>query len=296
MFEYELTIFVLIGIGIIYSLAQNIMLGMAGQPMFGVIALVAFGAYTAALLTVNVSLPFWITIPAAGAIAAFIGLLFGWLTIRIRGDYLCIASIGLVYITASLFTDSPWFGRMFGIINISRPSVFGFVLNETWQFAILTWIIVGTLIFFELKLGRSSLGLALRSIRDDEDAAESLGIDSVRAKVTSFVIGSAFAGIGGSLLAFFLKSIHPEYFDFGATEAIFLMPIFGGLGTTIGAVLGATILVALPEVLRFIAEYRSLLFGILLVLLPLYQPMGLFGTGSFLRRKIGAVYKYIMGR
>ena len=296
MFEYELSVLCSIGIAMIYALGQNIMMGYAGQPMMGVIALVAVGAYTSASLTAYFQLPFLIAFPMGCLMGAVLGLLFGWLTIRIREDYLAVASIGLIFIMNAVFIHTPWFGRMYGILDIARPNIFGLPFQDIGSFTVLTFIIVAIFIFLDIRLSRSKLGLALRAIRDEEHAAESLGINTVRTKALCFVIGAAYAGAGGSMLSFFLQTAHPNYFHAHFSYTIFLMPILGGAGSTVGSIIGATIITLLPEVLRFLAVYRTLIFAILLIIMPLVQPMGLLGRGSFLRRKIVSLYERLRGR
>jgi len=296
MFESELTVLSLLGIFIIFSMGQNIMLGYARLPMMGFMALTAAGAYTSAILTAWYGFSFWLALPISALLGTLFGFSISWLCVRTKEDYLVIVSIGINYLVVAILTHAPYFGRMFGVVGVPPPSILGVPLKHISQFAALVWVITAVLIFLEVKLEKSPLGLALRAVGDNEATAESLGVNSLKTKVLTFMIGSAYGGVGGSLFAHFLRSVHPRYFTFEGSIEVFIMPLFGGLGTTVGSIVGALFLAALPEFLRWAYETRFVIYGILIVLLSIFQPMGLFGTDSYLTRKLTPLSAPLMAR
>jgi branched-chain amino acid transport system permease protein len=198
-----------------------------------------------------------------------------------------VLSIGLVFVFESLIIYLPYFGGPLGISRLPRATFAGEPATNHAYLLIVGGALAAS-IAATLYLRRSWMGLAWESIREDETAAQVLGIDPARYKLYAFSIGAAFAGLGGVLYAHFIRFVTPYDFGFLPSIYVLVMVVFGGLGTVRGAVFGACFLTLLPELFRFVQDYRNLIYGLTLVLLMLYEPRGLLGDGSFVWRKLHA--------
>ncbi|MBI4736289.1 MAG: branched-chain amino acid ABC transporter permease, partial [candidate division NC10 bacterium] len=203
--------------------------------------------------------------------------------LRVREDFLAITTMGINFVVEATFLYVPFFGAGMGIGGINPPSLFGSEISKP-GFLLLVSGVIAAVITLDRWLARSWIGLAWAAIREDEAAAGTMGIDVVRFKVLAFTLGSAGAGLAGSLYAHFLTFIMPVNFGFGQSIVILSMVVFGGIGTLRGPIVGAILLGALPEISRPAMEYRTLLYGILLLLLMRYQPDGILGEQSVLVR------------
>jgi branched-chain amino acid transport system permease protein len=278
---YLVTVLITIGIYVILALSLNMITGYAGQISLGHAAFMGIGAYTSALLSTKAGVPFWPAFLLAGAVAGLIGMVLAIPCLRVREDFLAITTMGINFVVEATFLYVPFFGAGMGIGGIAPPSLFGHEIGK----AGFLWLVVGVIlvvIAVDRWLARSWTGLAWAAIREDEEAAGVMGIDIVRFKVLAFTLGSAGAGLAGSLFAHFLTFIMPVNFGFSQSILILSMVVFGGIGTLRGPIVGAIILGALPEVARPVMEYRTLLYGVLLLLLMRYQPEGILGEGSLL--------------
>jgi branched-chain amino acid transport system permease protein len=191
--------------------------------------------------------------------------------------------MGINFVVEAFFLYLPFFGGAMGIGGINLPTWFGREMTKPEYFLLILAVFV-LLLFLDWKLGRSWIGLAWASIRDDEQAAGAMGVDVVRFKVVAFILGSAIAGLAGGFYAHFLTFIMPQNFGFGQSIVILCMVVFGGIGTRWGPVVGAIILGVLPEISRPILEYRTLIYGILLLGMMRFQPGGLLGSESILTK------------
>jgi branched-chain amino acid transport system permease protein len=245
------------------------------------------GAYASAMLTTAAGFTFWEALPCAIAASACMGFLTGLPALRVREDSLAVLSIGLVFVFESLIIYLPYFGGPLGISRLPRATFAGEPATNQAYLLIVAGALVASIVA-TLYLRRSWMGLAWESIREDETAAQVLGIDPARYKLYAFTIGAAFAGLGGVLYAHFIRFVTPYDFGFLPSIYVLVMVVFGGLGTVRGAVLGACFLTLLPELFRFVQDYRNLIFGLTLVLLMLYEPRGLLGDGSFVWRQLHA--------
>jgi len=290
---YTITILSLMGIWSVVALGLNVITGLAGQFNLGVGVYMGTGAYTSAMLTTAAGFTFWQALPFAIAASAIMGFLTGCPALRVRDDSLAVLSIGLVFVFESLLVYLPYFGGPIGIDRIPRAMLWGKpVTNEMFLL-----IITGTLAFaiaISLYLRRSWMGLAWESIRENELAAQTLGINPARFKLYAFTIGAALSGLGGVLYAHFIRYVTPYDFGFLPSVYVLAMVVFGGLGTVRGAVFGACFLTLLPELFRFVQDYRNLIYGTTLVLLMLYEPRGLLGEGSYVWRTLRAAWKQIL--
>lgn len=283
--DYYLTVLSLMGIWAVVALGLNIISGYAGQFNLGICVYMGTGAYTSAMLTTAFGFSFWTALPVALAASAFMGFLTGLPSLRVREDSLAVISIGLVFVFESLLIYLPYFGGPIGIGNIPIPTISGQAISNA-QYLTFVWVSVALLILITRRLKYSWIGLAWESIREDELAARAVGTRIERFKLYAFGIGAAYAGLGGVLYAHFMNYITP--YDFGFLPSIYVlaMVVFGGMGTIRGPVFGAAFLVAMPELFRFVQEYRNLIYGGLLITMMLYEPKGLLGEGSFVMRLI----------
>jgi branched-chain amino acid transport system permease protein len=280
---YVITILITIAIYAILAHSLNIITGHAGQISLGHAAFFGIGAYTSALLYGEAGLPFWVSVPCAAIIAGFIGALLGIPCLRVRDDFLAITTMGINFVVEAVFLYIPFFGGAMGIGGINLPGWFGREMTKP-EYFVLILAVLALLLLLDRKLGRSWIGLAWASIREDEQAAEAMGVDVVRFKVLAFILGSSIAGLAGGFYAHFLTFIMPQNFGFPMSIVILSMVVFGGIGTRWGPLVGAVILGVLPEISRPIMEYRTFLYGLLLMFMMRFQPGGLLGFDSFLMR------------
>lgn len=278
---YLITILITVLIYAMLAHSLNIITGRAGQISLGHAAFLGIGAYTTAMLYTEAGFSFWISVPLAGLVAGAIGALLSIPCLRVRDDFLAITTMGIGFVAEAVFLYTPFFGGAMGIGGINLPGWFGREMTKAEYFLLIA-VVFGLLLFLDHHMGRSWIGLAWASIREDEQAAGTMGVDVVRFKVLAFVLGSTIAGLAGGFYAHFLTFIMPQNFGFGQSIAILCMVVFGGIGTRWGPILGAVILGVLPELFRPIMEYRTLLYGLLLLAMMRFQPGGLLGEESIL--------------
>ena len=284
---YAITVLTLMGIWSVVALGLNVITGLAGQFNLGIGVYMGTGAYAAAMLTTTAGLGFWQALPCAVAASAAMGLLTGLPALRVREDALAVLSIGLVFVFESLLIYLPYFGGPLGISRVPRASFGGEPVSSQGYLLIVSAALVLS-IALSLYLRRSWMGLAWESIRENETAAQVLGLYPARYKLYAFMVGAAIAGLGGVLYAHFIRYVTPYDFGFLPSIYVLVMVVFGGLGTVRGAVFGACFLTLLPELFRFVQDYRNLIYGATLVLLMLYEPRGLLGDGSYAWRALRA--------
>jgi branched-chain amino acid transport system permease protein len=280
---YALTVLTLMGIWSIVALGLNIITGYAGQFNLGIGVYMGTGAYATAMLTTGAGFDFWLALPCALAVSATMGFLTGLPALRVREDALAVLTIGLVFVFESLLVYLPYFGGPVGIGRIPPATISGSPLGKE---AYLALVLVALLLVIAvtLYLKRAWIGLAWASIRESELAANVIGIHPARFKLYAFAVGATFAGLGGVLYAHFIRYITPYDFGFLTSIYVLTMIVFGGIGTIRGAVLGACVLTLLPELFRFVQDYRNLIYGATLIALMLYEPRGVLGDGSFVWR------------
>jgi branched-chain amino acid transport system permease protein len=287
---YVVTVLITIGIYVVLALSLNMITGYAGQISLGHAAFMGIGAYTSALLYTKAGLSFWSCFVLAGLVAGLVGAILAIPCLRVREDFLAITTMGINFVIEAIFLYIPFFGAGMGIGGIDSPSLFGVELSKSW-FLFLVVLVILLTIAADRWLARSWVGLGWAAIREDEQAAGAMGIDVVRFKVLAFTLGSAGAGFAGSLYAHFLTFIMPVNFGFAQSIVILSMVVFGGIGTLRGPIVGAIVLGALPEISRPAMEYRTLLYGVLLLLLMRFQPDGILGDRSLLVRGMRSAYR-----
>jgi branched-chain amino acid transport system permease protein len=279
---YTMQILVNIGIGIILALGLNIIVGLTGQLSLGHAAFMSVGAFSGALLTIKTGMPFSLTILLSGLITAAVAAAIGWPILRLTGDYLAICTLGFAEIVKVVFLNLEVTNKALGL-TVPTPKT---ILSMPVTVMIVVILVIIASAFIE----NSRFGRALKAIRDDEIAAESMGINIARYKVQSFAVSAFMAGVGGCLYAHFLGYINPSDFGFLKSIDMLSMIVLGGLGSIPGAVFGASLLSAAPEFLRFMSQYRMLVYGALLVFLMVFRPNGLLGGVDFsalVLRKLG---------
>lgn len=283
--EYIFHILILVSIYGILALAQNAVMGMSGLLTISGAAFYGIGAYVAAVLSVRFGwgiLPVFIAAPIiAGVIAAGIGSTFA----RFRDDYFMLATLGFLMIFHTVVRNwESLTGGAYGIPGIPKPHIFGIILNTPLSFLFLagTVMVIITAVFYFIS--RSSFGRVLRAIREDEDALKIFGYQTSQYKLIIFVIGAAASSFAGVLFASYITFVDPNSFTINESILLWAMIILGGIGRNQGALLGALLLIVIPELLRFVgfpdqiaALLRQCLYGAVLVILMLYRPRGILG-------------------
>ena len=258
---------VLICINIILATSLNLINGITGQFSIGHAGFMAVGAYLAAVCTVKFQLPFIVAIMVGAVAAGLLGFLIGLPTLRLSGDYLAIATLGLGEIIRITILNIPYVGGASGMMGIPRFTTF------TWVFFAMIFTI-----FFIKNFVNSTHGRACISIRENEIAAEAMGIDTTKYKVLAFTIGAMFAGVAGALFSHYFYIAHPASFTFMRSFDILTMVVLGGLGSQTGAVTGAILLTFVSAAFASYPEWRMVIYSILLIILMLYRPQGLLGN------------------
>jgi branched-chain amino acid transport system permease protein len=276
--DFASVLFYPVGCYVLVAIGLNIVVGQAGLLDLGYVAFFAIGAYTSAVLgSAHASLPWLATVPIAVAVAMTAGLLLGLPTLRLRGDYLAIVTLGFGEIIRITANNTDWVGGPRGIQNIPKPpSVlglrFGVIDAKPYYWLVLVGIVL--VIFVYRALERSRVGRAWLAIREDEDAAELMGVPTFRFKLWAFAMGAAIGGFSGTFYASFAGSITPDPFNLTLSILFLAAVVLGGSGNLLGAVVGAILIGYLPERFRGFAEYRVLVFGAALVLVMIFRPQG----------------------
>jgi len=279
--DYYRDILTLTTMYVVLALGLNVMVGQAGLLNLGYVAFYAIGAYTYAILSTVYGVSFWAGLFAGGAFAVVFAFLLGLATLKLRGDYFAIVTLGLGEITRIVLNNwDSLTGGPNGISRIGRPVLAGYGLRTTLDFYYLILVIALCTVFAMKRLQASRIGRAWVAIREDEIAAEAMGINIFRLKLLAFVIGSMCAGVVGVFFAAKMAFVSPESFTFFESVMILCMVVLGGMGSIPGIILGSLVLITLPEVFREFQDYRMLAFGAALVLMMIFRPQGLIGARS----------------
>ncbi len=287
--SYQLDLLSRIGIAVIGAVGLNILTGFAGQISLGHAAFIAVGAYTAATLTA-LGLPVVVTIPGAGLASAAAGMVFGIPSLRLKGLYLAMATLAAHFIIE--FVVIRWrsvTGGTSGIV-VDTPALFGFAFGSAAKIFYLIFVLVIAAVLFARNLFRTRIGRALVAVRDKDISAEVMGIPLFRYKLLAFGVSSFYAGVAGALLAYQAGIITPENFPITVAIDYLAMIIIGGLGSVLGAVLGAIFMTLVPDLLRLaatalsgtypaliglIVTFREAVFGLLIILFLIFEPDGM---------------------
>lgn len=276
---YQTNIMISAMLYIMLALGLNIVVGLAGQLVLGYVSFYAIGAYAFGLLHAHFGLGFWICLPIGGLVAALFGLALGFPVLRLRGDYLAIVTLGFGEITRlALLNWTSLTNGPTGISDIPRPALFGMELDLVHStmylyYLALAAVIITIIVISHLK--NSRIGLALQAMREDEIAAEAMGVNITRAKLAAFALGTCWAGFAGVLFAAKTTFINPSSFTFMESAMILSMVVLGGMGSISGVIIAAVILIMAPEYLRAFSEYRMLIFGAIMVVMMIFRPQGL---------------------
>jgi branched-chain amino acid transport system permease protein len=287
--EYLLHILIIAGIYIILTLSLNLIVGYTGLAALGHAAFSCVGAYTSALLALNLGLTPWLGLLVGACLASVFGVVIALPSMRLKGDYLALATFGFGVIVYSVAKNWVSVTRgPLGLPGIPSFSIFRFSFSSLWSYLVLVALFVLFTLFIIRRIVDSPFGRILRGIREDEIAILAIGKNVNKHKILVFVVGAFFAGIAGSLYAHYITFIDPSSFTVMESITILLMVVFGGMGSLGGSFVGATILVVFPELLRFLgmpsaieAPLRQMIYGLLLILLMLKRPQGILGTYRF---------------
>ncbi len=287
---YMLYVANMIGFAIIGAVGLNLLTGFTGQISLGHAAFVGVGAYTSAILVTRLDFSFWLSIPFAGLVAAGAGMVIGIPSLRVKGLYLCIATLAAQFIFEFIFIH--WESMTKGItgIHIPAPRIGGFEFTTEREFYWITLFFVVLAVGYGRNLVRSRMGRAFVAIRDRDLSAEIIGINLFRYKLSAFAISSFYAGVAGALWVTFLKVVTPDHFPFILSIQYLAMIIVGGLGSILGSIFGAVFMTLIPEVLNYLSEIvklhapgheeifvplKEVIFGLLIVLFLIFEPRGL---------------------
>lgn len=290
MLNFILLILIYSGIYSLMAIGQNLITGYVGLLSLTQAGFFAIGSYATAILSVTYKWNFWLTLPIAALLAALFGFIIGLPTLRLKGDYLAIATLGFGEIVRNILNnwDSLTNGPM-GIQRIPMVSIFGHKVSPyaKWSFLFLVWVFVLVAYLLFERLAKSRIGRALEAIREDEIAASSMGINTTRYKVWAFALGASVAGIAGSLQAVFILSVTPGVFTFMVSIMVLCMVVLGGMGNFKAVILGSFIiqfisyfpqLVGLSNVIP--PQFKQVLFGMILVIMMIWRPQGILGRAQ----------------
>ena len=291
---YLITIIDLVLIAVVGALGLNILVGYTGQISIGHAAFMSVGAYTAANLATRIGAPFWLTVPAGGLMAALVGVVVGIPSLRIKGIYLAIATLAAQFIIQWVINHVTWIsGGIQASIQVAPPVVFGVKLESQRQLYFFLLFFAALAIVATLNLVRSRIGRAFIAVRDQDVAAEIIGINIFRTKLQAFAISSFYAGITGVLYTYYLGIANYEQFEIDVSIDYLAMIIIGGLGSVLGSIYGAIFITVLPiatrvlltgvgslvfsqsQIQNLIPELRLVLFGVLIIFFLIVEPEGL---------------------
>ncbi len=282
--NYYVDVLTIAGIYALLALGLNIVVGLAGLLDLGYIAFYAVGAYSYGILNTEFGVSFWPALIIGALLAAICGIMLGIITLRLRGDYLAIVTLGFLMIVHLILNN--WDGLTNGpngILGIDPPSVGGMILSSPLHYYFLILILTCLAVFVINRINNSRIGRAWIAMREDEIAASSMGINVTYMKILAFALGASWAGIAGVFFAGRYAFISPESFTFYETVLVLSMVVLGGMGSITGVIIGASLLIILPEIFRGFNDYRMLAFGGAMTLMMIFRPQGLIGNP---RRKI----------
>jgi branched-chain amino acid transport system permease protein len=276
---YELTLLTVVAINVMLAMSLNLITGLCGQVSIGHAAFYGTGAYACSMLAVA-GAPVPIALLAGGAAAGILGLITGLASLRVRHDFLAITTMGVGFLFLGFVRKTEWMGGELGVSNIPSTGL------DTTGFMILVVSCAAAVTGLSLYVRRTWMGMAFDAVADDEDTARVMGIDVMRYKLVAFGIGTAIAGVAGGLYAYFTRIIVPDAFDFITSVTILAMVVVGGIGSTWGVLVAATLLTLMPELFRFINDFKLLLYGGLLIVVMRFSPGGLAGFVRMAWRRV----------
>ena len=267
---YEISLLTMVGINVILALSLNLITGFCGQISLGHAAFYGVGAYTAASLSVA-GMALAPALFGGALLAGLVGVIVGLTSLRVRHDFLAITTMGVGFLFLGFVRKQEWLGGELGISRIPSPG-----LGDIGYMS-LVLVLAALVIAFSLFVKRSWMGFAFDAVADDEDTARTVGVDVTRYKLTAFGLGTAIAGLAGGLYAHFTRFIIPDAFDFITSITVLAMVVVGGIGSTWGVLAAAVVLVLMPELFRFVNDYKLLIYGALILVVMRFSPGGLAG-------------------
>lgn len=292
--NYYIDVAFFFGIYALLGLSLNIVLGEVGLFDLGHAGFYAIGAYTTAILNTKLGIPILVLLPVSAISAGIFAYIVCSPIIHLRGDYLCIVTIGMGEIVRLALINNPFdlTGGPNGVYDIDFPSFGGpFVIDSSIEYYFLIWIIVVLSIIGLIRLQNSRIGRAWNCIREDQIAAGASGIDVRYYKLLAFVIGAALAGVAGNIYASKLMAVSPESFSFWESCMLFCIVLIGGMGSIPGILIGAAFISLFPEIFRPFAMYRMLIFGLVMILMMMFRPGGVWP-----RKRGGTEYVSLLSR
>ncbi len=266
------------GLYIILGLGLLVHVGLAGMFDLGFAAFYAIGAYSYAFLAspkYGIHLPFLLVILIAGGLAAVVGILICIPVLKLRGDYLGIVTLGFGEIVRMLLMNlSDITNGSQGIMQIDKPNIFGINFKDSTYFYYLIFLVVGILLFLLNRVINSRTGRAWLAMREDEDVAQMSGVNISKYKMLAFAMGAFIGGLGGAIFSSWQGSIFPDNFNMSVSINILCVVILGGLGNQYGVILGAMALIALPDILRGLSDFRMIIYALLLIIMMILKPQG----------------------
>ncbi|GAA3469071.1 branched-chain amino acid ABC transporter permease [Nonomuraea roseola] len=272
--NYTMSIMTTAAVFVMLASGLNIVVGFTGLLDLGYAAFFAVGAYTSGVLATRFDLPLVATVPAVIVVTVIAGVIIGAPTLRLRSDYLAIVTLGFGEIIRITANNLPVTGGPSGIYGIPG------LTDSPVSLYFVTVVIVAIAVIGASRLGRSRLGRAMRFVREDEDAAEATGVHTYRVKLAAYIAGAVWGGLAGVLFAGQVSAISPNSFTFLYSATVLMAVVLGGMGSVPGVVLGAIIISLLPELLRDAADYRFFIFGVLLIIVMIVRPQGLWPARS----------------
>lgn len=281
--QYYLHIINLAGIYTLITIGLNLLSGYTGQVSMGQAGYFAVGTYVASLLALNSGVPFWLALPVAALTCALCGAIIGIPAMKLSGPYLVLATVGFGEIIRLVILNwTPVTKGAAGLTGIPLPSLFGYRISSEQDFFYLIMLLVVLGTYIAWRLTQSKVGRTFNAIREDELAAEAMGVPVSRYKVAAFIISAVYAGVAGALYGVFAGVASPDNFTFDDSVAFLCMSVVGGNRTVGGAIAGAFILTILSEALRPFQAYRLVIYGAILIFTVIYMPQGLAGiAGKF---------------
>lgn len=283
--SYFQRVAIMMGIFIVLASSLNLIIGFTGMFSLAHAAFYGIGAYSSALLALKLGLPFWITMPVAGLIAGLFGSFIGLATLRLRETFLVFGTLAFGEIVRIIIMNWTSLTRgPMGIPGIPVPRIFGYPLKNYIHYYYLILVFTAVSVLLIRRIYNSKVGRAFVAIREDEIGAATMGVHVFRYKVLAFTIGCTFAGLAGAFYAHFVRFISADQFGVNESFAILTMVALGGTGVIAGPVVGVFILLLFPEVFRFLAEYRMVVYGLILIIVMMFKPEGIVGfKGMFPR-------------
>ena len=286
---YYVGVLIFLGINLIIAIGLSLLMGYAGQISLGQAAFFGIGAYTTGILTTRLSMPLFLSFPISLLLTVTIAFIVGLPTLRLKGHYLAMATMGLGEIVHIVFNELiSLTGGPSGFGNIPVVKIFGIELDNDYKYFIFVWALVSFILFLSLNIINSRIGRALKAIHKEETTTSILGVNTSRLKLFIFMMGAGYASISGFLYAHYVTFLSPGTFSLGFSILLVTMVAVGGMENIWGAIIGTSVLTILPEYLRFFHDFDILIYGVILMAIMLLKPEGLYGIKIplFFRKKI----------